>query len=212
MINFLMKHLKFSLTAVILLTVGMIVALATLFSTPAPKSDKPEDLAAFIASPGFRKLPDAKQEEYLKRMRPSREKRGNPREITAAMTETQRRAMFENIRALHEKKMIEELKAYFKMSKAEKERYLDQKIAEQDQRMAEFARRRAERSAAEKKDGEAQERRRPSPDQMAAMMKNRIETTAPEVRAARQKFFQDLMKRRAATGRTLARNGPPPRH
>ena len=211
MINFIGKHLKFSLTAAILLAIGLTVALATVFSTPAPKSDKPEDLAAFIASPGFRKLPDAKQEEYLKRMRPSRENRGNPRKIAASMTEAQRRAMFENIRALHEKKMIEELKAYFKMSKAEKERYLDQKIAEQDQRMAEFAKRRAERNAAGNKEGEQRERRRPSQDQMAAMMKNRIETTAPEVRAARQKFFQDLMKRRAATGRTLARSGPPPR-
>ena len=107
------KHLKFSLTAAILLAIGLTVALAAVFSTPAPKSDKPEDLAAFIASPGFRKLPDAKQEEYLKRMRPSRENRGNPRKIAASMTEAQRRAMFENIRALHEKKMIEEL-AHFK--------------------------------------------------------------------------------------------------
>ena len=207
----MLKHLKFSLTAAILLTIGLIVTLVALFSTPAPKSDKPEDLAAFIASPGFKKLPDAKQEEYLKRMRPSRENRGNPRKIAASMTEAQRRAMFENIRALQEKKMIEELRAYFKMSKAEKEQYLDRKIAEQDQRMAEFAKRRAERNAAGTKDGESRERRRPSQNQMAAMMKNRIETTAPEVRAARQKFFQDLVRRRAATGKTAVHRGPPPR-
>ena len=207
----MLKHLKFSLTAAILLTIGLIVILVALFSTPAPKSDKPEDLAAFIASPGFKKLPDAKQEEYLKRMRPSRENRGNPRKIAASMTEAQRRAMFENIRALQEKKMIEELRAYFKMSKAEKEQYLDRKIAEQDQRMAEFAKRRAERNAAGTKDGESRERRRPSQNQMAAMMKNRIETTAPEIRAARQKFFQDLVRRRAATGKTAVHRGPPPR-
>ncbi len=207
----MLKHLKFSLTAAILLTIGLIVILVALFSTPAPKSDKPEDLAAFIASPGFKKLPDAKQEEYLKRMRPSRENRGNPRKIAASMTEAQRRAMFENIRALQEKKMLEELRAYFKMSKAEKEQYLDRKIAEQDQRMAEFAKRRAERNAAGTKDGESRERRRPSQNQMAAMMKNRIETTAPEVRAARQKFFQDLVRRRAATGKTAVHRGPPPR-
>ena len=207
----MLKHLKFSLTAAILLTIGLIVTLVALFSTPAPKSDKPEDLAAFIASPGFKKLPDAKQEEYLKRMRPSRENRGNPRKIAASMTEAQRRAMFENIRALQEKKMIEELRAYFKMSKAEKEQYLDRKIAEQDQRMAEFAKRRAERNAAGTKDGESRERRRPSQNQMAAMMKNRIETTAPEIRAARQKFFQDLVRRRAATGKTAVHRGPPPR-
>lgn len=211
MVNFMLKHLKFSLTAAILLTIGLIVTLVALFSTPAPKSDKPEDLAAFIASPGFKKLPDAKQEEYLKRMRPSRENRGNPRKIAASMTEAQRRAMFENIRALQEKKMIEELRAYFKMSKAEKEQYLDRKIAEQDQRMAEFAKRRAERNAAGTKDGESRERRRPSQNQMAAMMKNRIETTAPEIRAARQKFFQDLVRRRAATGKTAVHRGPPPR-
>ena len=211
MVNFMLKHLKFSLTAAILLTIGLIVILVALFSTPAPKSDKPEDLAAFIASPGFKKLPDAKQEEYLKRMRPSRENRGNPRKIAASMTEAQRRAMFENIRALQEKKMLEELRAYFKMSKAEKEQYLDRKIAEQDQRMAEFAKRRAERNAAGTKDGESRERRRPSQNQMAAMMKNRIETTAPEIRAARQKFFQDLVRRRAATGKTAVHRGPPPR-
>ena len=209
MINFTKKHLKFSLTAAILLTVGLAVALATASSTPAPKSDKPEDLAAFIASPGFKRLPDAKQEECLKRMRLSQKNRGNPRKIAASMTEAQRKAMFENIRALHEKKMLEELRAYFKMSKAEKERYLDQKIAEQDQRMAEFAKRRAERNAAGNREGEQRERRRPSQEQMAAMMKNRIETTAPEVRAARRKFFQDLAKRRAATGKPPVRGGPP---
>lgn len=203
-----MKHLKFSLTAVILIIVGLITAAVAVFSAPVPKSDKPEDLAAFIASSKFKKLPDAKQEEYLRKMRPSRENRGDMRKTMASMTAEQRSAMFENMRALHEKKQIEELRNYFKMSKAEKDQYLDRKIAEQDQRMAEFAKRRAEREA-RKKDGEQQERRRPSQDQMAAMMKNRIETTAPEIRAARQKFFQDLMKRREATGKPRGRGGPP---
>ena len=108
MVNFPGNHLKFPRIAVILLTViGMAAVSLVLLSTPEPKSDKLEDLAAFLASPSFRKLPEAKQEEYLKRMRPSRENRGEFRRVAAAMTDEQRRAMFENMRILHEKRREE---------------------------------------------------------------------------------------------------------
>lgn len=209
MVNFPGNHLKFPRIAVILLTViGMAAVSLVLLSTPEPKSDKLEDLAAFLASRSFRKLPEAKQEEYLKRMRPSRENRGEFRRVAATMTDEQRRAMFENMRILHEKRRVEELRAYFKLSKAEKQEFLDRKIAEQDRRMAEFARRRAERENDGSRDGAARERR-PSGEQRAAMRKTRLETTPPEVRDARQRFFQDMWKRRAETGRMPARGGPP---
>lgn len=207
MMRFLQRHWK-AAVAVLLTVLAGYVAVAA-FAVPKPKSDKPEDVAKFVASADFRKLSAEQQRAYADRMRPAPGTgRNEMRRRLEALSAGERQAMFRNMRDLHEKQQIEELKKYFKLSKAERERYLDEKIAEEDKRFAEFAARRAEREAQAKAAGTEQKnepRQRPSEAQRAAFMKERIESTSPEVRAARQKYRNDMMARRKATGKSMPR-------
>ena len=194
------KSWKFYAIVAILLC-GLVSTYAVI-RKPRPKSDKPEDIAKFVASDGFKKLSDDEQKEYMRRMRPPRgANREDMRKRMNSLSEAERRAMFKNMHELRERERIAELKKYFALSKAEREKYLEKNMA---QRRAQ-----AERDA---KNGEQPQRPpRPSEAQRAAFMKERIENTPPEVRAARQQFRKDMQARRKATGKERKRPPRPPR-
>lgn len=198
------KSWKFYAIVAILLC-GLVSTYA-IIRKPRPKSDKPEDIAKFVASDGFKKLSDDEQKEYMRRMRPPRgANREDMRKRMNFLSEAERRAMFKNMHELRERERIAELKKYFALSKAEREKYLDARIAEEDRRFAEFEKNMAQRRAQAEQDaknGEQPQRPpRPSEAQRAAFMKERIENTPPEVRAARQQFRKDMQARRKATGK-----------
>lgn len=198
------KSWKFYAIVAILLC-GLVSTYAVI-RKPRPKSDKPEDIAKFVASDGFKKLSDDEQKEYMRRMRPPRgANREDMRKRMNSLSEAERRAMFKNMHELRERERIAELKKYFALSKAEREKYLDARIAEEDRRFAEFEKNMAQRRAQAERDaknGEQPQRPpRPSEAQRAAFMKERIENTPPEVRAARQQFRKDMQARRKATGK-----------
>lgn len=198
------KSWKFYAIVAILLC-GLVSTYA-IIRKPRPKSDKPEDIAKFVASDGFKKLSDDEQKEYMRRMRPPRgANREDMRKRMNSLSEAERRAMFKNMHELRERERIAELKKYFALSKAEREKYLDARIAEEDRRFAEFEKNMAQRRAQAERDaknGEQPQRPpRPSEAQRAAFMKERIENTPPEVRAARQQFRKDMQARRKATGK-----------
>ena len=181
------KSWKFYAIVAILLC-GLVSTYAVI-RKPRPKSDKPEDIAKFVASDGFKKLSDDEQKEYMRRMRPPRgANREDMRKRMNSLSEAERRAMFKNMHELRERERIAELKKYFALSKAEREKYRDAKNGEQPQRPP-----------------------RPSEAQRAAFMKERIENTPPEVRAARQQFRKDMQARRKATGKERKRPPRPPR-
>jgi len=208
----MLEHWKITTAAAVILA-GILGGVLAFFTTPKPKSDKPEDIARFAASSKFDRLTNKQKEEYLRRLRPRpgerRDRRNNP---MRNMSEQERRALFRQMGAMRQRQMLKEYRAYMKMNQAEKNAFLDAKIAEQDKRMAEFAKRRAEREARRAQNAQngqnaqnAQQRPRPTPEQRAAFMKSRIESESPEVRAARQKMMQDMMKRRRETGKTMQR-------
>lgn len=208
------KSWKFYAIVAILLC-GLVSTYAVI-RKPRPKSDKPEDIAKFVASDGFKKLSDDEQKAYMRQMRPPRgANREDMRKRMDSLTEAERQAMFRNMHELRERERIAELKKYFALSKAEREKYLDEKIAEEDRRFAEFEKRMAQhraQAAQNAKNGEQPQRPpRPSEAQRAAFMKERIETTPPEVRAARQQFHKDMQARRKATGKERKRPPRPPR-
>ena len=208
------KSWKFYAIVAILLC-GLVSTYAVI-RKPRPKSDKPEDIAKFVASDGFKKLSDDEQKEYMRRMRPPRgANREDMRKRMNSLSEAERRAMFKNMHELRERERIAELKKYFALSKAEREKYLDARIAEEDRRFAEFEKNMAKRRAKAERDaknGEQPQRPpRPSEAQRAAFMKERIENTPPEVRAARQQFRKDMQARRKATGKERKRPPRPPR-
>ena len=208
------KSWKFYAIVAILLC-GLVSTYAVI-RKPRPKSDKPEDIAKFVASDGFKKLSDDEQKEYMRRMRPPRgANREDMRKRMNSLSEAERRAMFKNMHELRERERIAELKKYFALSKAEREKYLDARIAEEDRRFAEFEKNMAQRRAQAERDAKNGEQPlrlpRPSEAQRAAFMKERIENTPPEVRAARQQFRKDMQARRKATGKERKRPPRPPR-
>ena len=152
----------------------------------------------------------------MRRMRPPRgANREDMRKRMNSLSEAERRAMFKNMHGLRERERIAELKKYFALSKAEREKYLDARIAEEDRRFAEFEKNMAQRRAQAERDaknGEQPQRPpRPSEAQRAAFMKERIENTPPEIRAARQQFRKDMQARRKATGKERKHPPRPPR-
>ena len=208
------EHWKITTAAAVVLA-GVLGGILAFFTTPKPKSDKPEDIAKFAASSKFDRLTNKQKEEYLRQLRPRpgerRDRRNNP---MRNMSENERRALFRQMGAMRQRQMLKEYRAYMKMNQAEKNAFLDAKIAEQDKRMAEWAKRRAEREARRAQNGQngqnrngqnGQQRPRPTAEQRAAFMKSRIESESPEVRSARQKMMQDMMKRRRETGKTMQR-------
>ena len=208
------EHWKITTAAAVVLA-GVLGGILAFFTTPKPKSDKPEDIAKFAASSKFDRLTNKQKEEYLRQLRPRpgerRDRRNNP---MRSMSEQERRALFRQMGAMRQRQMLKEYRAYMKMNQAEKNAFLDAKIAEQDKRMAEWAKRRAEREARRAQNGQngqnrngqnGQQRPRPTAEQRAAFMKSRIESESPEVRSARQKMMQDMMKRRRETGKTMQR-------
>ena len=210
----MLEHWKITTAAAVILA-GILGGVLAFFTTPKPKSDKPEDIARFAASSKFDRLTNKQKEEYLRRLRPRpgerRDRRNNP---MRSMSEQERRALFRQMGAMRQRQMLKEYRAYMKMNQAEKNAFLDAKIAEQDKRMAEWAKRRAEREARRAQNGQngqnrngqnGQQRPRPTAEQRAAFMKSRIESESPEVRSARQKMMQDMMKRRRETGKTMQR-------
>ncbi len=208
------KSWKFYAIVAILLC-GLVTTYAV-FRKPSPKSDKPEDIAKFVASDGFKKLSDDEQKEYMRRMRPPRgANREDMRKRMNSLSEAERRAMFKNMHELRERERIAELKKYFALSKAEREKYLDARIAQEHRRNPDYEKNMTQRRAqAERnaKNGEQPQRPpRPSEAQRAAFMKERIENTPPEVRAARQQFRKDMQARRKATGKERKRPPRPPR-
>lgn len=213
----MVEHWKITTAAAVILA-GIIGGILAFFTTPKPKSDKTEDIAKFAASSKFDRLTNKQKEEYLRKLRPRpgerRDRRNNP---MRNMSEQERRALFRQMGAMRQRQMLKEYRAYMKMNQAEKNAFLDAKIAEQDKRMAEWAKRRAEREArraqnaqngqnGQNRNGQnGQQPPRPTAEQRAAFMKSRIESESPEVRAARQKMMQDIMKRRRETGKSMPR-------
>lgn len=202
--------------AIVAILLCGLVSTCAVIRKPRPKSDKPEDIAKFVASDGFKKLSDDEQKEYMRRMRPPRgANREDMRKRMNSLSEAERRAMFKNMHGLRERERIAELKKYFALSKAEREKYLDARIAEEDRRFAEFEKNMAQRRAQAERDaknGEQPQRPpRPSEAQRAAFMKERIENTPPEIRAARQQFRKDMQARRKATGKERKHPPRPPR-
>ena len=94
---------------VALLLCGLVTTYAVT-RKPRPKSDKPEDIARFVASDGFKKLSDDEQKAYMRQMRPPRgANREDMRKRMDSLTEAERQAMFRNMHELRERERIAEL-------------------------------------------------------------------------------------------------------
>lgn len=66
------KRRKMTVAATVLLAGAIAIGTASYhaFRKPRPKSDRPEDIAKFVASSGFNRLSAAERQAYLRKLRP----------------------------------------------------------------------------------------------------------------------------------------------
>ena len=66
------KRRKMTIAATVLLAGAIAIGTASYhaFRKPRPKSDRPEDIAKFVASSGFNRLSAAERQAYLRKLRP----------------------------------------------------------------------------------------------------------------------------------------------
>ena len=199
------------------------LALGTLsyyaFRKPRPKSDRPEDIAKFIASSGFNRLSAAERQAYLRKLRPAPGQGQIPsrRPRMQNMSGEERSAFMANMMRLFEQERNRRLKKYFALkTQEEKNAFLDAELAKMEQRRAEFEERRRQRDAerkkreAENKNGQtvADTRPRPSEAERAGRMRTRTESISPESRAMNNQYMRDFQARAKATGRNFGMRGP----
>lgn len=176
-----------------------------------PVTEKPADIAKFIASDKFDNLKFSEKQTYVNKI-------GMPnRESIQSLSEAERGKLFENTMAVREQEMSRTARSYCALkTQEEKNKFLDEHIAKQNQRMAEMRANRPPREERPKPEGETvkkddkpKEQPKRDPGAFAARAKGRMEKTAPEERAARTQFMQDLMARRQQTGQTGGGWRPP---
>ncbi len=180
----------------------------------APASDSPEDIAKFIASAGFNKLSAAERRAYMAKLRQGRGERP-PRGGQQQMSQAERKSFRDNTRRLFEQERNARMRKYFSLkTQEEKDAFLDEELARMEQRRAEFEKRRKQRMAEREKQKEQnkaqgenpQPPKRPTEAERTENMRTRMETSTPESRAMRSKYFRELSARAKATGKSF---GPP---
>ena len=177
----------------------------------APESDSREDLVKFVASDKFRTLNFEKRKFYVDKLRQQNKNSGAfrrhfSREEMQKLPENERRKAMENLFRTEMIVRDHEALDFVKMSDDEKIAFLDRRIDE----MEEFHRQReARRAEAKKTPGAEKPPQRPSSEDRALRFKQSIESTPPEVRAARAELFRAMRDRMKARGKSFRR--PPKR-
>jgi type IV secretory pathway VirB10-like protein len=118
----------------ILLICWLIVHLCLRKNAPDPAKMTDEQAIKYAASTEFA---DLKESEKIKYMDKVRAKHGNPQgppPQIASLSEAERQTMMKNMRPVMEKKMKEDMKKFFAMSKTEQEAELDRRIDEMEAR------------------------------------------------------------------------------
>lgn len=202
-----------TIVAAIVAGVGIYFAF---YREAAPESDSREDLIKFVASDKFRSLSFPRRKYYIEKLR---EQGGNEqkfarrrhlsREEMQNLPEAERRKVMENLfrteRIVRDREALE----FVKMSEAEKNAFLDRRIAEMEQ----FRRQREAEREARKKNANGNETAPPRPrmsqEERAIRHKESLESTPPEVRAARTELFRAMRERMKSQGKSFPR--PPKR-
>lgn len=191
----------------IILTSGIFVASVSLLAAiisalytpkaPDPKELGPTTKVKYMASKEFARLPEAEKEKYVAKMgRPRRESFQN-------LSEKERQVVFKNTRKVMQKQMKERVTKFFKMSKEEQNKILDDMIAQWDRRRKEMEARRAQNSSggntANRNSGNSSTPPAPPRGNRQAMMQGIFENTDSTTRAQMAEFFKRLRERREQT-------------
>jgi len=175
---------------------------AYLIFRSAPKLPKEgatvQQRVEFMASSGFKRLPEDVQRKYLSENR-QRWGGGGERPV---LTESQRQNLQENTQDLREKMMKEHLLAYFAKTPEERRAFIKERQEGMEKRRVEIARNRSanQSSSSASPSGSANTERSSrsawrnrTPEQRA---KSRLDNSSPETRALRSAMFKDMRRAR----------------
>jgi len=166
---------------------------------PEPKHQSADEVVNFVASEDFRKLPEPRRQEYIRKVRKaypgfSLMQKANMR----SLTEEQRHRFHRNFHESRQREMNNRIEKYFKLPVEQRTAYMDEMIDGMQRRMSQPRRRppttrpRAERSMTRPS------RRRRRRD--IARFRRRYESSDPVRRAQRVEFFKALRKRMEERG------------
>ena len=191
--------MKKPLTIIVSLVSIALLVWMTMAKSPVPAPDidgaEPEKITAYLASEDFGKLPAEERAEFMGKLRelPS-EKRAEIMRPENVDDDT-RAAIRQNMQGMREvmmARMLEDVRAFFKLTPAEQEKHLDARLDEWGSRR----RQRPPRTASGGTNGGPHRRRTRDPDQMQKRMQERISDSSAEERAIISEYFKRLMKRR----------------
>ena len=177
------------LSGISVASVALLAAMISAFYSPEapdPKELGPRTKVTYMASKQFARLPEAEKTKYIKKMgRPSRQTFSN-------LSSEERKAVFKNTRKIMHKQMKQRINKFFKMSKEEQDKLLDDMIARWDKRRKEMQARRA----ANGNSTNSGRREGPPRGNRQAMMQGIFENTDSTTRAQMAEFFKRLRERR----------------
>lgn len=213
------------IAAVSVVLIGATIAMAVWLRAPGapdPETADEKQLVQYMASAEFGNQSDEVQQRYLVRLRSLSEDRRRQRREEARqdpndagrreggrrgllgsagedLTDAQRDQLRQNMRNAFEKQRDDRMKEFVAMDPNERTAYLDSMIDRMQQRQSQrTSRPRPERS--ESRDGNSPRRSGGRRGFTPERMKNRIENSDPQTRAARQEFIKALRKRMTERG------------
>jgi hypothetical protein len=175
-------------------SVSLLAVIISAFYTPKapdPKQLGPTTKVKYMATKEFARLPESEKEKYVAKV-------GWPRGDTYRnLSNEERQTVFKNTRKVRHKQMRERVNKFFKMSKEEQNKVLDDMIAQWDKRRKEMEARRA----ANGNTGSSNRNRGGGPPRgnRQAMMQGIFENTDSTTRAQMAEFFKRLRERRQQT-------------
>ncbi|OGV33891.1 MAG: hypothetical protein A2020_03525 [Lentisphaerae bacterium GWF2_45_14] len=163
---------------------------------PDPVKTAPEEIAGYVASTDFAKMPLDKKVKYMENLRNSGTNT-NPREIFSKLSAEERKQVMENMQPVMREIMRKRVKEYFALkTQEEKDKFLDGEI----ERMRKM---RAERPRPATDNTQGQSGTTPPAEQPGGHrprskdeIKKRIETSSPEDRAQFTQYMKDMRARR----------------
>jgi len=166
---------------------------------PDPTTQQPEQIAAYVASERFARLPSTRKKQYLNRARQVADWRRFRR---IDLTDEQRQQLRRNVAPVMQEMMQERIDEYFKLPPEQRQAQLDEVIDAMRNRPRPQARSRPTSRPRNAAAGAGGRRWRGFSPQR---LKNRLENTPPEVRARREQYFRDLRQRMRQRGITPGR-------
>jgi hypothetical protein len=180
---------------------------------PAPAEQTGEQIAKYLASDKFGRLPEAQRADYLRKVREAYPEENVMREIFRSnLSDAEREKLRENIGPVFRQQMNQQVDDYFKLPPEQRTKYLDRMI---DEAQARRASRGPGRSGPDTRATQGRPQGEQRVDQPGrggrgfdpGRMRRRIENTDPQTRARREAFFKAMRQRMQERG-IEPRGGP----